>query len=280
MPRRRPGGLKTKVFAGLALATFVRFRSSQELTHIQEVPMLNKDDLKRLAGIQGPCLTLFEPVRDGGARENNPEARIAAAAHRAAAMLAERGYSEESREEFIRPILKVAANTNWENRIGSVVIFRSPGFTKADFWPDELESTLRLEEEFFVLPLIGRITARTDFWFLALSLKEVRLFRLEGDGFQEVGLGEGVPVSLRSAGGFDVPERDLEGRSAPGVSTGQTAAIRFGTQSFREARNLYIHDFFKRIDRAVRPIVARTDDPLVVAGVARELAAYREVNTC
>lgn len=117
--------------------------------------MLHADDLERLTEVGGLCLTIFEPLQDGDGRPNDPKSRILAAARRASEILGQKGYDENSRAEFIRPILKFAANTNWSGRLGSIVIFRAPGFTKADFWPNTLDPALRLDDGFFILPLAG-----------------------------------------------------------------------------------------------------------------------------
>lgn len=41
----------------------------------------------------------------------------------------------------------------------------------------------------------------------------------------------------------------------------------------------YLHDYFKMIDRSIRPILEPGDNPLILAAVTREIATYRSVNT-
>ncbi len=114
--------------------------------------MIGFDDLKELAAIQGPCLSVFQPLRDEFSQVTKADARLAAAAKRADALLAEKMFDAAAREGFLRPIFKVAGNTDWTGRTGSMVAFRAPGFTKADFWPDSLVLMVRLGDEFFSLP--------------------------------------------------------------------------------------------------------------------------------
>jgi hypothetical protein len=52
----------------------------------------------------------------------------------------------------------------------------------------------------------------------------------------------------------------------------------FGTSSARETQAEYLHDFFKAVDRGIHPILAQDRQPLILAGVMRELAIYRKVN--
>src|ERR1700753_1816551 len=100
--------------------------------------MLTQDDLKRLAGICGPCLTIFEPLRDSYSQVTKPATRVASAIRGAERLLGEKGFSAAEREEFVKPLRKVAANTDWKAHRGSLVMFRSPDFTMTTFWPEAL----------------------------------------------------------------------------------------------------------------------------------------------
>ncbi|HXE63092.1 MAG TPA: hypothetical protein VN519_06100 [Bryobacteraceae bacterium] len=234
-------------------------------------------DLKQLSDIHGLCLTIIEPLRTDPLPDSDPGARILRVAKAAATLLEERGYDEASRREYLQPILKIARNIRWTQHRGSFAIFRAPGFTVSGFWPETLEPEARLADEFFILPLL--CPPVPSFWLLALSINHVRLFHGDRHMLSEVQLGRSVPDNLRDAGAFDTPDRDLENRSACGGSTGNMHAVRFGTGSENERRNRHLHDFFKQIDRAIHPHVSHDGEQLILAGVARERAMYREVNS-
>ena len=242
--------------------------------------MISPADMKKLATVEGPCLSVFEPLRDVFSQVTKPDTRLAGAVQQAEGLLAKRGFDEAARERFLRPIHRVMKSTNWTGRTGSVIFFRSPTFMKASFWPEPLDPRVDLGDEFFILPLLPRLGRPRDYWILALSINRIRLFRGTLQSLSEIELPPELPRSLADAGGFDQPDHDLEGRSAPGASTGQTAAVRFGTSSVHETKGRHLHDFFKMINRAILPILGRTGDPLILAAVPRELAIYREVNTC
>ncbi len=214
------------------------------------------DDLKKLAAIDGPCLSIFQPLRDDFSQVTKSETRLNAAAQRADVLLTEKGFDAADREEFLRPIFKVAENTDWSGRVGSMVVFRAPGFTQANFWPDTLKPQVHLTDEFFILPLLAGVAAQRSFWILTLSIHKIRLFRGTMQGLSEVVLPKDLPRNLADAGGCDKTDHDLESQPAP-----------------------YLHDFFKMIDRAIQPILAGSADPLILAAVEREIALYREVNT-
>jgi hypothetical protein len=137
-----------------------------------------------------------------------------------------------------------------------------------------------LADEFFLLPLLPNMNASETFWLLGLSIRGVRLFQGGPGGLTRIDLPPHVSGSITEAGGFDVPDHDLESRSAPGASSGQMAAIRFGASREEPKRKRHLRDHFARVNEAVYPIVAHTGFPLILAAVSRELAIYREVNQC
>lgn len=241
--------------------------------------MITHDHLKKMAAIHGPCLTILQPLRDVFSQVTKPDTRLTGAVQRADDLLIEKGFDEDAREQFLRPIHRILQSTNWSGRTGSVAIFRAPGFTKASFWPDALEAQVHVADEFSILPLLPGLGGPRRFWLLALSINAIHLFQGTKQGLAQVELPKDLPRSLAEAGGFDQPDHTLENRSSPGTSSGQTAPIRFGTTSLHETEARHLHDFFRLIDRAVKPILRRTGDPLVIAAVPRELAIYRDVNT-
>ncbi|HWE52019.1 MAG TPA: hypothetical protein VG273_19660 [Bryobacteraceae bacterium] len=241
--------------------------------------MLTHEDLKRLAAVSGPCLTIFEPLRGAHLQGSKPETGINAAIQKAEQLLTENGFGPESRDEMLRPLLKVAANTDWTGRKGSLVLFRGPGFTMANFWPEALAPRVHFGTEFLVLPLLPGLQGKHDFWVLALSIKRIRLFRGSRSGLVEVVLPKDVPASLMQDEAFDIPDHSLRGRSSAGPSVGNMKGVQFGTGSAKELQGDYLHDFFKAVDRGIHPILTRNRNPLILAGVTRELALYRKVNT-
>jgi hypothetical protein len=242
--------------------------------------MLTTNELKNLADVSGTCLTIYQPLRDEYSQVTKPETRVVAAIQEAERLLGEKGFGPEDRDDMLRPVRKIASHTDWAGRTGSLVMFRSPGFTMTQFWPDILPQRVCLAEEFLVLPLLPACLSERNFWLLGLSTKEVRLFCGSPGGLAEVTLPAGVPRGVSEAGEFDQPDHSLRNRSIAGPSVGGMKGVQFGTaSSAHEVKVEHLHDFFKLIDRGIRPVLAADRHPLILAGVARELAIYRKINT-
>jgi hypothetical protein len=247
--------------------------------------MIVIEDLKNLATISGPCLTILEPVRDPVSQVTKAGTRLIAAAQQADELLTKKGLSGGDRESFLQPIRKFALNTDWVGRSGSVAIFRAPGFTQATFLPDILEPLVRLGDQFLILPLLKILAAERNYWVLALTINRIHLFRGKDHEFTEIELPVTLARSLADFTGLDKPDHDLEARSAKGPSSGAAGGVHFGTTNVAESEAAHLHDYFKTIDRTIHPILIHANsarngcDPLVLAAVPRELALYRTVNT-
>src|ERR1019366_2911165 len=152
-------------------------------------------------------------------------------------------------------------------RKGSLLLFRGPEFTMANFWPDSLAPKVHFAEEFLVLPLLPGLMRSRDFWLLALSINAVRLFRGSGNGIVEVPLPKGVPKSLSEDEAFGQPDHSLRGRASAGPSVGSMKGVQFGTSSAHELKHDYLHDFFKTIDRGIHATLAEDRQPLILAAV-------------
>lgn len=240
---------------------------------------MTNDDLKRLAAISGLCLTIIEPLPGNPPPSPKGASRLVTAIQRAEFLLTEAGFSPSECEDMLHPLLKAATSTDWSGRKGSVVMFRAPDFTMVKFWPDTLAPRVHFGQEFLVLPLLQGLIAKRDFWLLGLGIKTVHLYRGSGKGLVEVMLPKGLPRGLSEYEAFDIPDHTLRGRSSAGTSMGSLRGVQFGTSSAREALPDYIHNFFRAIDRGIHPILAADHLPLILAGVTRELAIYRKVNT-
>jgi Bacterial archaeo-eukaryotic release factor family 3 len=163
---------------------------------------------------------------------------------------------------------------------GSVLIFRAPDCTLVDFWPDVLAPRVRVADEFLLLPLLPGVASDTGFWLLTLSMKSVRLYRGSGKGLAEVVLPQDIAKSLEGSDSGEDPDHSSRARSSAGPSVGNMKGVQFDTSNWNEHLPGRLHDFYKEVDRGIQAILTHDPQPLILAAVPRELAAYRKVNTC
>jgi hypothetical protein len=241
--------------------------------------MLTQNDLKMLAAVTGPCLTIFHPLRNEGLHPSQPPAGIGAAIQKADELLAAKGFAPAERADMLRPVRKIESNTDWAGKKGSLVILRSPDCTLVDFWPDVLTPRVRVADDFLLLPLLPGVANNRDFWLLTLSMKSVRLYRGSAKGLVEAALPQNIAKSLEGSDSVEEPDHSPRARSSAGPSVGNMRGVQFGTSNWSEHLPGRLHDFFKEVDREVRVMLAHDPQPLILAAVPRELAAYRKINT-
>jgi hypothetical protein len=240
---------------------------------------LSEDELKHLASKTGPCLSIVQPLSTDHIRPDAPARSVQDSLNRADRPLNENQCGDSLREELLRLIRELAESANWARLNGSLVAFCAPRAPVMTIWPQLLAPRLHYGDEFFLLPLLPWLQTDHDFWLLGLGEKTVRLFRGSEQGLIETELPPSVPRSLADAGQMDTPDRMLQARSSSGRSAGALRRLPFSTATTREKEQRWMHDFFRAIDRGIRPVLQERGLPLIVAAVRRELAVYREVNS-
>jgi len=241
--------------------------------------MLNFDDLKRLAGVNGPCLTVFQPLHEDYPLSVKQLTCIMSGIQKADKELGDMGIGPDRRGEMLRPLIKVASHTDWTGRKGSLVMFRAPDCTVANFWPDSLAPRVHYAHEFFILPLLSGLAGMRNFWLLILSINEVRLFRGSIQGLTEIPVPLNMPTGFANGEKFEKADHGLRARSTAGRSMGSMKGAQFGTSAERECRPAWTHDLFKQVDRDIHPTLAADPQPLILAGVTRDVSMYRELTT-
>jgi hypothetical protein len=158
-----------------------------------------------------------------------------------------------------------------------MVLFRAREFVQARFWPDSLEPRIYLGNEFLIVPLLAGLDVPREFWVLALSINCVRLFRATHEALRS---SIAQPRAAKPCGSHELHPTRPRSREplCGGTVHWSNGRVHFGTSSVQTKLRL-LHDYFKIINRALRPILEPCGDPLILAAVWRELAVYRELNT-
>lgn len=234
--------------------------------------ILDGDELRILAGHNGPCVTILLPAFHPGAQSVAAAVRLKHLLRDAGERLEGKGLGRIA-EELFPPLAKLAAEPDMSAGGEAAAIFRSTDFLARYRVPEIESESLVIASHFHLLPLVAPAFAPQDIHVLAINKKHLRLFRYFQGECRELPLPRSVPASLEEAGGFDQPDHDLENRSVAGSSSGSMGAVHFGTLSDREARAEYLLHFFQLVDKGLHGTLH--DAPLLLLGVTEEVAAYR-----
>ncbi len=166
----------------------------------------------------------------------------------------------------------------WNNQSDGLAAFISEqGFSYHRF-PLNFESISVTGKRFHLKPLLPMLSDDGRFYLLALNLKGIRLFQGTHYSISEISL-KGVPDSLEEALRYDDPERQIQYHS--GVSS-QGSGVRykptFHGQGVTDEDKKNILRFFQKVNKGVHSLLARENNPLVLAGAEHLLPVYREAN--
>lgn len=139
--------------------------------------------------------------------------------------------------------------------------------------PYRFDEQVMVSDHYLITPLIPMITLEGTFCTLALSQKNVRLFKCTRDSIEPIAL-EDTSTSLDEYLKYDVTEKHLQHHAGGEPGT----AIFHGHGGTGETNTRDIINFLKTVENEVTSIMQRRNDPLIIAGVKQAVAEYRKVN--
>lgn len=224
---------------------------------------LNLADLKELAFISGPCLTIAVPLQHAGNTARQNQLRLKSAVQAAEPALARHGLSSHQIREFLHPVSQVEAETMAPP--GSVVIFRSKDVFRYFQIREEVPESTDVADHLQILPFLRSLQEdRRHFYTLALSQGRVRLLRCTNHSAEEIPLGPGTPASM---------EEWLNTRT-PAVD--QPAGEFTSTQD-RDNADQHLANFFHRVNEGLNETLRGDTAPLVIAAVDYEATMFRGI---
>jgi hypothetical protein len=178
-------------------------------------------------------------------------------------------------DQLLKPLEELAENPAGLAGGSDSVIFICPGLVRHLGLPAPASERLIVASHPHITQVLPHLIYLQEFYVLAIAKKVLRLGRWHNGQCAEVPLPVSVPKSFEEALVFDQPDHDLQSRSAGG-SSAQVGPTRFGTGSERDLVHSRLHHYFQMVDRELAGFLKGV--PLVLVGVAQELAAYRSVS--
>lgn len=129
-----------------------------------------------------------------------------------------------------------------------------------------------------IKPLLDYFANDSHYFVLALSQKQVRLFRGSRYDIKQIEIDE-MPQGLEDALRYDDPESRLQLHTTPQTSTGgQGAALYHGHGDVETDDKTRLLRYFQIVDKALQPVLAEENAPLVVAAVDYLVPIFREAS--
>ena len=158
-----------------------------------------------------------------------------------------------------------------------LALFAAPG-TSIMFWLDvDPPELAHVADRFVVTPLIAALPAIGHYHLLALSQHQVRLFRGDHAGLEQVHVPD-MPSSIADALWYEDPERRVSWHGGAHLGAGRVGRIVHGSGSEHDVHADRLLRFFRAVDESVSTVVHGSRAKLLVAGVEQELASYRRAS--
>ncbi len=236
---------------------------------------MSADSLNAICAAAGPFVTVYLPARHPGAADLPRTARMKTIVAEAAGELERRRFQGPT-GLLLKPLEELAENPAILAGGSDSAVFVSPGFYGHFRLAAPARERVIVASYPHIAPLLADRMPERVFYVLAMSKKLLRLGRWRDGQFTEIPLPGGVPKSFEVGIVFDRPDHDLQNRSAGGSPSAQVGPARFGTGSERDLMHERLHHYFQHVDRELNGFLGGA--PLVLVGVAEELAAYRAVS--
>ncbi len=151
----------------------------------------------------------------------------------------------------------------WAKQANSLAIFVSPEKLRTFRLPNHLTEGVQVGDRYFIKPLLRSVSGQNHAFVLALAENEVRLIEVFADL---------PPQEVR------VPDMPKDAASASGTSNvnSRSYSKRIGGA---EGQNVLLRAYCRKIDDALRPVLAGRDEPLIIAATDPLLSMFRSVST-
>ncbi len=151
----------------------------------------------------------------------------------------------------------------WAYQANSLAIFVTQDSIRTYRLPNRIDAVVEVSDRFHLKPLLRALTFPHAAFVLAIAQGSVRLLEISPDLPPEVVKAEGMPTDVASA----VGKSSITDRSPSGRVQGA------------EGQKLRMTQYARQIDRAIRPILAGSDLPLILAATEPLSTIYRAVNS-
>jgi hypothetical protein len=224
--------------------------------------MLSKDELRSLMQKKlGKCVSIYMPTLKKGMETQQNQIRYKNLLRDTEERLASAGLRPSEVKSLMSPAQELVGDSSfWWNQQDGLAVFFSSDFLKYYQLPREFEELVTVADRFHLKPLLPILNSDIEFYILAISQNDVKIFECSRFQSHEVKV-NGVPESLDDALQLDAFEKRLQ--------------LHTGTEDTK----LKILQYFKRIDKGLYEFLKEKKSPLIFAGVDYLFPIYKEANT-
>lgn len=216
------------------------------------------------------CVSIYVPMAQKGADVKGNPVNLENALKEARAQLQDRGFNKTQVDNVLQEAKALTDDPQyWQQQDEGLALFMAPGFFDTFRLPMAFEPLTVVSQRFHTKPLLALFTGDGQYFVLALSQDNVRLFRSTQHSLEEMEADE-IPVSIDEALAFEDPEEQLQHHTttagAPGSPSGGADVVHHG-HSMDDEQRQRLRRFLKEVAESVADYAPETEGPLVLVAV-------------
>lgn len=245
--------------------------------------ILKQTDLKEIIETSRECcVSIYMPTHRFGREQQQDPIRFKNLITRAEEKLLDYGLRRPEIQELLRPAESLLEDKDfWQHQSDGLAVFLATDFSKIYRLPSGFDELMVIGDNFQIKPLLPLLAENGQFYILALSLNEIRLFLGTRDTVNAIDLPD-VPTSMQEALAMDDPEKHLDFHTStknPTTSGGRPAMFHGQGVQADEQDKENILRYFQLVDKGLSKLLSDITIPMVLAGVDYLLPIYHQANT-
>ncbi len=243
------------------------------------VNLPNKEDLEHLLKEKdGTKVSIYMPTLRAGR-----ETRQNAIGFKNRLRQAEKGIQTAvpkaaSVDDLLAPAKRLQRNSLfWQHQSDGLAVFLSAGTFLYYCVPLNFKEMTVVNDRFYIKPLLAVFSGEEQFYLLALSQKNTRLFEGNRYSLRPIEI-KGLPKNLSQTLGYDNLEEHQQFHTRAPSRGGRRDAIFHGHGGAADVYKVNILRFFQAVDKALHDPLGNKQLPLVLAGAEPLLPIYRKAS--
>jgi hypothetical protein len=237
--------------------------------------ILKAHDLLQLADQRGGTrISIFLPTHRSGPQTERNRIRLKNQLKHAHHALRADGMPTRQIDAMLEPGHRLLNLMGlWEQPSEGLAVFLGPDAPRHVRVPLRFPELVTVGDRFVVRPLLPLLSAGGHFYVLALSHDEIRLFRGTRTALDQIEL-DGLPLAVW----LTMPRRKPQVHAFLADRGGAGGQAVFHGGDDYDAKPVIVQHF-RRVDHALRELLAGDQAPVVLAGVRYLQALYHQTNT-
>lgn len=223
----------------------------------------SRTDVETLAAIRDPgCVSIYIPTSTKSSESERARIELKNHVRRATDHLKATGAADALIASITSSIDDLVEDPDfWTYQSDSLALFVNGSIRRSYRLPTSLGSAWEVYDRFYIKPLLAAVSFPRSAYILALAQKSVRLIETTEDlPAAEVTVPD-MPLDLDSANGLD-------------LSNGRGSYARS-----EEDQKVRVREYAQAIENALRPVLAASSRPLIIAGAEPLASIFRQVTS-